>query len=242
MTLKDIRNLNDDVMILYDGINHHYIKKEDFDESSKYMNLSQIRNDVEFVELRRKDSSNRVGYKIRFFRTYRNGKNYTVYLSPNKNTILNFLHKHNNWYVTDNFVPATDENKEKFYLLVAGSRGFNDYQLFTERLDYLLQNQLDKEIHIVSGGARGADKMAEWYAKKRGYQMHVFPAEWDRFGKSAGYRRNEQMHKFISQFPKRGCVCFWDGSSRGTQHNFQLCQTYGTPLRKVIVPVNSLGL
>jgi uncharacterized protein YeaO (DUF488 family) len=129
-----------------------------------------------------------------------------------------------------------------FYLLVAGSRGFNDYPLLKEKLDYLLQNQSGKEIHIVSGGAKGADTMAEWYAKKRGYQMHVFPADWNRFGKSAGYRRNEQMHQFISQFPKRGCVCFWDGESKGTQHNFKLCETYGTPLRKILFQPNSLGL
>lgn len=129
-----------------------------------------------------------------------------------------------------------------FYLLVAGSRGFNNYPMLKEKLDYLLQNQSDKEIHIVSGGAKGADTLAEWYAKERGYQMHVFPADWNRFGKSAGYRRNEQMHQFISQFPKRGCVCFWDGSSKGTQHNFDLCKTYGTPLRKIMFQPNSLGL
>lgn len=119
-----------------------------------------------------------------------------------------------------------------FYLLVAGSRGFNNYPMLKEKLDYLLQNQSGKEIHIVSGGAKGADTLAEWYAKERGYQMHVFPADWS-IGKFAGYLRNETMHKFISQFPKRGCVCFWDGQSKGTQHNFQLCQTYGTALRVV---------
>ena len=64
-----------------------------------------------------------------------------------------------------------------FYLLVAGSRGFNNYPLLKEKLDYLLQNQSGKEIHIVSGGAKGADTLAEWYAKERGYQMHVFPAD-----------------------------------------------------------------
>lgn len=128
-----------------------------------------------------------------------------------------------------------------FYLLVAGSRGFNNYPMLKEKLDYLLQNQSGKEIHIVSGGAKGADTLAEWYAKERGYQMHVFPADWS-IGKSAGYRRNEQMHQFISQFPKRGCVCFWDGSSKGTQHNFELCKTYGTPLRKIMFQPNSLGL
>ena len=118
-----------------------------------------------------------------------------------------------------------------FYLLIAGSRRFNNYAFLKDKCDYLLQNQIGKEIHIVSGGAKGADTLAEWYAKERGYQMHVFPADWDRFGKSAGYKRNEQMHQFISQFSKRGCVCFWDGESKGTQHNFDLCRNFNTPLR-----------
>ena len=120
-----------------------------------------------------------------------------------------------------------------FYLLIAGSRDFNNYSLFKEKCDYLLQNKKDKEIHIVSGGARGADTFAEWYAKERGYQIHVFKADWNTFGKSAGYRRNEQMHQFIAQYPDRGCICFWDGSSKGTQHNFGLCETYATQLRIV---------
>jgi uncharacterized protein YeaO (DUF488 family) len=119
-----------------------------------------------------------------------------------------------------------------FYLLIAGSRSFNNYPLLKEKLDYLLQNQRDKEIHIVSGGAKGADTLAKWYAKERGYQMHVFPADWS-IGKSAGYRRNETMHKFIAQFEHRGCVCFWDGESKGTAHNFKLCEIFNTPLRIV---------
>lgn len=122
----------------------------------------------------------------------------------------------------------------EFYLLVAGSRSFNNYSLLKEKLDYLLKNQISKEIHIVSGGAKGTDTLAERYAREKGYQLHIFPADWNSFGKSAGYLRNKQMHEFISKFPERGCVCFWDGASRGTQHNFELCKTYGTPLRKII--------
>lgn len=118
-----------------------------------------------------------------------------------------------------------------FYCLVAGSRNFTDYQLLFKKLDFFLQNH--KEVIIVSGGAKGADTFAEWYAKKRGYNLKVFPAQWDIYGKSAGYKRNKQMHQFISQFENRGCVCFWDGSSRGTAHNFELCKTFGTPLRIV---------
>ena len=58
-------------------------------------------------------------------------------------------------------------------------------------------------------------------------------ADWDKYGRSAGYRRNESMHLFISapSDRKRGCVCFWDMQSPGTKHNFKLSLDYGTPLR-----------
>lgn len=116
-----------------------------------------------------------------------------------------------------------------FYLLVAGSRSFTDYQFLSASLDKLLVNQ--SEVTVVSGGARGADTLAERYAHERGYQVRIFPADWNRFGKSAGYRRNRQMHEFIAQFSDRGCVCFWDGNSRGTAHNFDLANEFHTPLR-----------
>lgn len=123
------------------------------------------------------------------------------------------------------------EEQEEFYLLVAGSRTFDNYDLLRNTLDVCLSKKTNKTIHVVSGGAKGADSLAERYAKERGYQLHVFKADWNTFGKSAGYRRNEQMHQFIAQYPDRGCVCFWDGSSKGTAHNFDLCKTYGTPIR-----------
>lgn len=118
---------------------------------------------------------------------------------------------------------------ETFYCLVAGSRTFNDYDLMCKSLDYQLWNKRGNVV-IVSGGAKGADALAERYAKERGYGLKVFPADWS-IGKSAGYRRNEQMHRYISQFQQRGCVCFWDGQSHGTAHNFELCKSFGTNLR-----------
>ena len=133
----------------------------------------------------------------------------------------------------ENNIMPYKEN-EPFYCLVVGSRSFNDYKLLKEKLDYFLQNY--KNIHIVSGGAKGADTLAERYAKENGYQMHIFPANWDKYGKSAGYKRNEQMHQFISQYSKRGCICFWDGKSKGTQHNFSLAEKYSNQLRVILIP------
>lgn len=125
--------------------------------------------------------------------------------------------------------------QETFYMLVAGSRGYSNYDEMCNVLDFLLKNQVaqHRKIVIVSGGANGADKLAERYAEERGYAKHIMPADWDRYGKSAGYRRNNDMHLFISapSDRKRGCVCFWDMQSKGTQHNFKLAEDYGTPIR-----------
>lgn len=126
-------------------------------------------------------------------------------------------------------------SNSKFYVLVAGSRSFADYDLMVAKLDAFLSRQIvdHRSICIVSGGARGADQLAERYARMRDFELRVFPADWNQFGKSAGYRRNRQMHEFIAQYKHRGCVCFWDGQSRGTTHNFSLAKEFNTPLRVV---------
>ena len=118
-----------------------------------------------------------------------------------------------------------------FYCLVVGSRTFNNYDLLQAKLDFLLQNKVKGGITIVSGGARGADTLAELYAKKHNYHLKVFPADWNTFGKRAGYIRNKQMHEYISQFSERGVVAFWDYKSKGTALNFPLCQQFNNPYR-----------
>lgn len=122
-----------------------------------------------------------------------------------------------------------------FYCLVVGSRSFTDYGLLSSKLDLLLQNQVKagRKIHIVSGGANGADHLAAEYAADHNYELHIFPAEWAIYGRKAGYIRNEQMHQFIAGFEHRGCVAFWDGKSRGTQHSFELAEKYNNNLRVI---------
>lgn len=122
-----------------------------------------------------------------------------------------------------------------FYLLVAGSRGYEDYKEMCNVLDFLLKNQIAQEKHIiiVSGGARGANTLAERYADEHGYGKNIIPAQWDKYGRGAGYRRNEEMHLHIASPSgrNRGCVCFWDMKSKGTQHNFRLSELYKNPIR-----------
>lgn len=121
-----------------------------------------------------------------------------------------------------------------FYLLVAGSRTFTDVELMNRKLSRILDRvgvEFDN-IVLVHGGARGADSIADSLARKCGWEVRVFPADWSQ-GKSAGYQRNRQMHEFLAEHKNRGCVCFWDGKSRGTTHNFKLAKEFNTPLRVI---------
>ena len=126
---------------------------------------------------------------------------------------------------------CTEKHCNAFFCLVVGSRTFSDYILLKRKLDHILQNK--KHIVIVSGGAKGADQLAEKYAKENGYFLKIFPAEWDKYGKSAGYIRNEKMHQFINNFSDRGVVAFWKDESKGTAQNFELAKKYNNQIRVI---------
>lgn len=112
--------------------------------------------------------------------------------------------------------------------MVVGTRTFDDYKTMCYILDPILKEK--RNVVIISGGAKGADSLAEKYAKDHGHELKVFYAEWDKYGKSAGYKRNEVMHKYISQFEKKQVVAFWDGVSKGTAHNFGIAPEYDNPI------------
>ncbi len=131
--------------------------------------------------------------------------------------------------------------KKPFYLLVAGTRSFNDEEALEDALNFVLSKKVqDHNIIIVEGAARGADTMAKQYAIRHGLKFKEFPAQWERYkgtgkngGNPAGFIRNREMHQFIADnaAPEdRGCICFWDGMSKGTQDNFHLCKELGTKL------------
>ena len=115
--------------------------------------------------------------------------------------------------------------------MIVGSRGYTDYASFKAKCDALLADKTD--IEIVSGGASGTDAMAERYARELGYSLQIFPADWSRYRKRAGYVRNREMHAYISTFTERGVIAFWDGRSKGTAQSFALAKEFGNPIRVV---------
>lgn len=115
-----------------------------------------------------------------------------------------------------------------FHCLIVGSRGYTDYAELKAKCDALLADKTD--IEIVSGGCSGADALAERYAHEHGYSLQVFPADWPRYGKRAGYVRNREMHSCISTHADRGVIAFWDGKGRGTAQSFRLAREFDNPL------------
>lgn len=113
-------------------------------------------------------------------------------------------------------------------LIIAGGRNFDNYALLQSKLDKMLENIKSHDIEILSGKARGADSLGERYAKDRGLKVVEFPANWNRYGKSAGYRRNSEMADYATH-----CVCFWDGYSRGTEHMINLAENKNLKLRVI---------
>lgn len=111
-------------------------------------------------------------------------------------------------------------------IIIAGGRDFNDYELLKLNCDSMLRKLTD--ITIVSGAAKGADSLGERYANEKGYKLIRKPADWDTHGKSAGYRRNEEMAE-ISQ----GLIAFWDGKSKGTGHMINIAKDKGLQIKIV---------
>ena len=108
--------------------------------------------------------------------------------------------------------------------IVAGSRGITGYVYVRECLDHGVPWKIDC---VLSGTARGVDQLGERWAAERNIAVERYPADWNLHGKSAGYKRNEEMARNAAAL-----VAFWDGISRGTKHMIDIAHRHG--LRVVI--------
>ena len=116
----------------------------------------------------------------------------------------------------------------KVHVIIAGGRDLTDQALVSSKMDKIMSNIPKQDIVVVSGKARGADRLGEGWAKSRQIQIEEYPANWDKWGKRAGYIRNEEMAKSATHL-----VAFWDGVSRGTKHMITLARKEGLKVRVI---------
>ena len=129
---------------------------------------------------------------------------------------------------------------DNYRVIIAGGRSFSDKALMEKKMDKILSRFLNKDaqrilgtrliegVTIISGTAHGADKLGEWYAKMRYLPVMRVGAEWAKYGRSAGYKRNQLMANHADAL-----VAFWDGKSRGTKHMIDIAHDKGLAVRVI---------
>jgi len=113
----------------------------------------------------------------------------------------------------------------KIKLVIAGGRDFQDFDLLCKSVDNFILDLWPSSIKIVCGMCQGADMLGARYANQHDYSVICMHADWAKYGKSAGYRRNEEMAKISD-----ASIVFWDGKSKGTKHMIDLTKKYNNKL------------
>lgn len=106
-------------------------------------------------------------------------------------------------------------------IITAGGREFKNSNMFYDAINkFIADHRLEEhEFEVVSGDARGADAMGKQMAIDHKLVLHLYPAQWHRLGKRAGYDRNVQMVQNADAL-----IAFWDGESRGTAHMIDIAK------------------
>jgi hypothetical protein len=106
-------------------------------------------------------------------------------------------------------------------VIIAGSRGINDYAKLCDAI-----KRSGFSIHrVISGMAPGVDTLAIRFAAEHGLPCDAFPADWKKWGRSAGYRRNRQMAEHADAL-----IALWDGTSPGTRHMIEVAKSRHLPV------------
>ncbi len=112
-------------------------------------------------------------------------------------------------------------------IVVAGCRDYDNYEEAKRYIDFCINRiKNEYELIFVSGDCRGADKLGERYAIENGYAVERYPADWKKYGRSAGPKRNEKMAEIADYV-----ICFWDGKSCGTQSMIKYAKEYNKILK-----------
>lgn len=111
-------------------------------------------------------------------------------------------------------------------VIIAGSRYITDYNILLKAIEEAMYENPNLNItEVVCGEARGVDTLGKNYALKNKIKVKSFFADWNKYGKSAGYRRNQEMAKYGDFL-----IAIWDGNSKGTKHMIDIMKIENKPI------------
>lgn len=114
-------------------------------------------------------------------------------------------------------------------LIVAGSRSVQDREFVFQRIFIFLMNK-DVTEFVLGGCPTGPDEFALQYAKEYHHAVKLFPADWNKHGKSAGPIRNRQMAEYADHL-----LLIWDCQSKGSLNMKYEMRKLGKPIAEWIV-------
>lgn len=93
--------------------------------------------------------------------------------------------------------------------IIAGCRDIFDMAIVEEAISCWIFPITE----VVCGKAPGIDTVGETWAKAHKIPVKDFPADWNRFGRAAGPKRNAQMAEY-----SEALIAIWDQKSHGTRN------------------------
>lgn len=113
-------------------------------------------------------------------------------------------------------------------LAIVGSRNFTDYRVMCS----FIKTKFDLSTidGIVSGGAKGADSLAERFAHENNLLLYVKEADWKKYGRAAGPKRNKLIVEEADAI-----VAFPTETSRGTLNTINIAKKSGKRLEVLYV-------
>lgn len=118
------------------------------------------------------------------------------------------------------------DRKKIMKLIIAGSRHLNPTVEDIQEICFYYEIT-PKEI--ISGSAQGVDAAGEKYADHCKLPIVRFPADWKKYGKSAGPRRNRTMAANADAL-----LLIWDGKSRGSKNMMEEAKKKGIRIYEVL--------
>jgi hypothetical protein len=107
--------------------------------------------------------------------------------------------------------------------IIAGGRDINAITLVVQAIQD--SGFGPDTTEVVSGGAPGIDTLGEVRAALSGMPVKRFPADWKKYGRSAGPIRNRAMAEYADRL-----LAVWDGQSRGTKNMIDEMTKLGKPV------------
>jgi hypothetical protein len=120
---------------------------------------------------------------------------------------------------------------EVFRVLVTGSRDWDDAQELRLALISACVPHLPAVLVVHGACPSGADAMTAEWASDYGVRTEPHPADWGKFGKAAGFRRNAEMVGLGADL----CLAFYrqGAGNKGTDHCASQAEKAGIPVRRV---------